>query len=159
MKKNKKSQAEIVGLAIIVILITMGLLFFVKFGILDKKDDIKGSFIDSELANKMGDVLLKTTTNCKESSVTELFQDYAAFNRIDCDGMNSCEKLNETIDIIFSKTLEEWKKSYEFKAYRGSEKIMEKSYGNCNRYSTRNQETYVVPTARGNLLITLDICS
>ncbi|MBU1204484.1 MAG: hypothetical protein KKE93_01085, partial [Nanoarchaeota archaeon] len=62
MKKNKKSQAEIVGLAIIVLLITMGLLFFVKFSILDKKDDIKGSFTDSELANNMVDVLLKTTT-------------------------------------------------------------------------------------------------
>ena len=106
MKKNKKSQAEIVGLAIIVLLITMGLLFFVKFGILDKKDDIKGSFIDSELANNMVDVLLKTTTDCKGSSVTDLFQDYAAFNKIDCDGMNSHEKL------VLKKWCQIWSKDH-----------------------------------------------
>ena len=158
MKKNKKSQAEIVGLAIIVILITIGLLFFVKFGILDKKDDVKGSFIGSELANNMVDVLLKTTTDCKESSVTELFQDCAAFNKIDCDGMNSYEKLNETIDRIFSKTLEEWRKSYEFRAYRGSEQILERNYGKCNRYSDRESKTYPIPTEMGTLFITLDIC-
>lgn len=159
MKKNKKSQAEIVGLAIIVILITIGLLFFVKFGILNKKDDIKGSFIDSELANNMIDVLLKTTTDCKGSDVSDLFQDCAAFNNIDCDGMNSYEKLNETIDKIFSKTLEKWKKSYEFSAYRGSEQIMKRNYGNCNRYSNRESKTYPIPTDKGTLFITLDICT
>ena len=159
MKKNKKSQAEIIGLVIIVLLITMGLLFFVKFGILDKEDDIKGSFIDSELANNMVDVLLKTTTDCKESSVTDLFQDCAAFNKIDCNGMNSYEKLNQTIDIIFGKTLEKWKKSYEFRAYRGSEQILEKNYGECNRYSNRESKTYPIPTDRGTLFITLDICT
>lgn len=159
MKKNKKSQAEIVGLAIIVILITIGLLFFVKFGILDKKDDVKSSFIDSELANNMVDVLLKTTTDCKGSDIGDLLQDCTTFERFDCDGMNSCEKLNKTIDIIFGKTLKKWKKPYEFKAYRGSDIEIKKSYGNYNRNSAKKQGIAVIPTDMGNLFITLDIYS
>ena len=159
MRKNKKSQAEIVGLVIIVLLITIGLLFFVKFGILDKKDDIKGSFIDSELANNMVHVLLKTTTDCKKSSVSDLFQDCATFNRIECDGMSSYEKLNETIDTIFRETLEKWKKSYEFIAYTSSDEILKRKYGKCNKYSNRKSTTFPIPTAMGTLSIQLDICS
>jgi len=160
MKKNKKSQAEIIGLAIIVILITMGLLFFVKFGISNKKDDTKGSFVNSELASNMVTVLLKTTTDCKKSSVSDLFQDYATFNNINCDGMNSDEKLNETMDIIFGETLEKWEKSYKFRAYSSSGQIRGRSYGNkCNGYSNRKSTTYPIPTDWGTLFITLDICS
>jgi len=160
MKKNKKSQAEIIGLAIIVILITMGLLFFVKFGILDKKDNSKESFVNSELTSNMVTVLLKTTTDCKKSSVSDLFQDCAGFEKFDCndDGTHdSCDNLNKTIDRIFSRTLEEWKKPYKFMAYRGSDIKMEKSYGDYNKNSAKKQGIAVIPTDRGNLFITLDI--
>ena len=142
----------------------MGLLFFVKFSILDKKDDIKGSFTDSELANNMVDVLLKTTTrDCKGSSVSDLFQDCAGFKKINCDNdgeEDACDKVNETVNFIFSETLEKWRKSYEFKAYTSYEQIMEKkSYRECNKYSNRESKTYPIPTDRGTLFIQLDICS
>ena len=48
MKKNKKSQAEIIGLVIIVLLIVMGLLFVVKFVVLKEPSDIKEEFVHSE---------------------------------------------------------------------------------------------------------------
>ena len=100
MRKNKKSQAEIVGLVIIVLLITIGLLFVVKFVVLREPSDVKKTFVHSELASNMVKVLLETTTTCKESSVKDLFQDCAAFKRINCEELDSCEMVNDTIGMI-----------------------------------------------------------
>lgn len=159
MRKNKKSQAEIVGLVIIVLLITIGLLFVVKFVVLREPSELKKGFVHSELASNMINVLLKTTTDCKGSSVTELFQDCAAFNRIDCEGIDSCDKVDETIEMIFNNSLEKWNKPYEFSAYLvGSKPIIEKSYGKCPRNIDRESKTYPIPTDRGTLFIQLDIC-
>lgn len=161
MKKNKKSQAEIVGLVIIVLLITIGLLFVVKFVVLREPSDLKKTFVHSELASNMVNVLLKTTTDCKGSSVTELFQDCAVFERIDCNDDNipdSCEKVNETIEWILTKSLENWNKQYEFRAYiPGNEPIS--SYGSCDEKADRESKTYPIPTDMGStLFIKLDIC-
>jgi len=156
---GKKSQAEIIGLVIIILLITIGLLFFVRFVVLNPKQDAKGSYVDSELASNMINVLLKTTTDCKKSSMTELFQDCAGFKRIECnDGMDSCAKIQQVSGEIFNKTLEEWRKPYSFKAYIiGGATIDER--GNCSANADRVSKTYPVPTDRGTLFITLDICS
>lgn len=161
MRKNKKSQAEIVGLVIIVLLITIGLLFVVKFVILREPSDIKKGFVHSELASNMINVLLKTTTDCKKSSVTDLFKDCAApIPKIDCNDDNipdSCEKVNETIEWILTRSLEKWKNQYEFKAYiPGNEPIS--SYGSCAKKSDRESTTYPIPTDWGTLFIKLDIC-
>ena len=159
--KNKKSQAEIVGLVIIVLLITIGLLFVVKFVVLREPSDIKEEFVHSELASNMINVLLKTTTDCRGSSVTDLFQDCAGFvERIDCNDDNvpdSCDKVDETIEMIFNNSLEKWNKPYEFKAVVGSKTIRERSYGKCQN-TNRESKTYPIPTDRGTLSIKLDIC-
>jgi len=159
--KSKKSQAEIVGLVIIVLLITMGLLFVVKFVVLKEQSDIKKGFVHSGLASNMVNVLLKTTTDCRGSSVTELFQDCAGFEKIDCNDdsvPDSCEKIEETIEMIFKNSLEKWNKPYELKAFVGSRTIAERSYGKCSRQSDRESKTYPIPTDRGTLFIKLDIC-
>jgi len=158
MKKNKKSQAEIVGLVIIVLLITIGLLFFVKFVVLKEPSDTKNTFINSELANNMLDVLLRTTTDCKESSVSDLFQDCATFKKIDCDGINSCEKVNETIEWILTGSLDKWSKQYEFRAYIPDNDPIS-SYGKCATNADRESKTYPIPTDGGTLFIKMDICS
>jgi len=158
MRKNKKSQAEIVGLVIIVLLITIGLLFFVKFVVLKEPSDVKKTFVHSELASNMVKVLLETTTDCKESSVKALLQDCAAFKRINCDGIYSCEKVNDTIGIILTNTLEEWNKQYEFRAYiPGNDPIS--SYGKCAPRADRESTTYPIPTDMGTLFVKMDICS
>jgi len=158
---GKKSQAEIVGLVIIVLLVTIGLLLYVKFVVLKPESNTKLSYVDSELASNMINVLLKTTTDCKKSSVTELLQDCAGFKRIDCDNdgkEDSCDKIKEVSDIVFSNTLEKWKKSYSFKAYIiGGEVIDER--GNCLKNADRVSKTYPIPTDRGTLFIALSICS
>ena len=160
MKKNKKSQAEIVGLVIIVLLITIGLLFVVRFVILREPPDLKEEFVHSELASNMINVLLKTTTDCKGSSVTELFQDCAVFERIDCnddDVPDSCEKVNDVVGMILTDSLKKWNKQHEFRAYiPGNEPIS--SHGSCDEKADRESKTYPIPIEWGTLFIKLDIC-
>ncbi len=158
MKKNKKSQAEIVGLVIIVLLITMGLLFIVRFNLLNKPSTIETTFVHSKLASNTLNVLLKTTTDCEGSDVTELFQDCASLvSRIDCDGINSCDKVNEVVGDILSESLEKWNKKYEFKAYiPGNEPIS--SYGSCDRNINKESSTYYILAEGRTLHVMLDIC-
>ncbi|MDD5086794.1 MAG: hypothetical protein PHV16_03500 [Candidatus Nanoarchaeia archaeon] len=166
---GKKSQAEIVGLVIIVLLITVGLLFFVRFVVLKPNSDAKRDYVDSELASNMINVLLKTTTDCKKSTMSDLFRDCAGFNRIDCDDDgnrgDSREKIEEVIEEIFNNTLEKWEKPYHFKAYivrkynTGENTIVERSYGKCSGNVDRISRTYVIPTDMESLMLTLDICS
>ena len=158
MRKNKKSQAEIVGLVIIVLLITIGLLFVVKFVVLREPSDVKKTFVHSELASNMVKVLLETTTTCKESSVKDLFQDCAAFKGINCEELDSCEMVNDTIGKILTNSLDKWNKQYEFRAYiPGNDPIL--AYDNCAPKADRESVTYPIPTDRGTLFIQLDICS
>ena len=160
MRKNKKSQAEIVGLVIIVLLITIGLLFVVRFVVLRKPSDVKQTFVHSELASNMINVLLKTTTDCKKSDVTDLFQDCAAFKRIDCDEVDSCEMVNDTIEKILNNSLDKWNKQYEFRAYKSNDKEHPiSSYGKCANNADRESATYAIPAEWETLFLQLDICS
>jgi len=165
MKKNKKSQAEIVGLVIIVLLITIGILFIVKFVVLKENPNTKIDFVHSELASNMINVMLKTTvTDCKRSSVTELFKDCAAVqSHIDCDDdgiPDSCEKVNETIKIILDESLVKWRNQYEFRAYKPSYKEHPlSSYGKCIKRGNVASATYPIPIDMGTLFVRLDICS
>ena len=158
MKKNKKSQAEIVGLVIIVLLITIGFLFFVKFVIMREKPDTKESFVHSELASNTLNVLLKTTTNCERCDVTELFQDCAGFKRIECDEDSSCVKVNEVVEFILNESLEQWNKQYEFKAYIPGYDELISHYGGCDRNLDKESSTYYILTEGRTLHVTLDIC-
>ena len=161
MKKNKKSQAEIVGLVIIVLLITIGFLFVVKFVIMKEKPDTKKSFVHSELASNTLNVLLKTTTTCERCDVTELFQDCAAIRpKIYCDGINSCDKVNEVVEFILSESLKKWNKKYEFRAYiPGSDEPISQFDGGCDKNLDKESSTYYILIDGGRTLyVTLDIC-
>ena len=161
MKKNKKSQAEIVGLVIIVLLITIGFLFVVKFVIMKEEPDTKKSFVHSELASNTLNVLLKTTTDCEGSDVTELFQDCAAMHpRIECDEVSSYIKVNEVVGYILSESLDKWNKKYEFKAYiPGSDELISSYDNSCDENLDKESSTYYILIDSGRTLyVTLDIC-
>ena len=78
--KKKKSQMEIMGLVIIVILITLGLFFVVRFIITKQPSEIKKSYTQTEIAANILNSLLKTTSkDCYGMDVTQLLQDCAVY--------------------------------------------------------------------------------
>jgi hypothetical protein len=119
MKLAKKSQMEILGLAIVVILILLATVFVVRFVVLKQPTNYRQGFVDSELASNMLSTFLRTTSNeCFDISMTDLIRDCSQGSTIFCEnGLDSCEYVKETSVDIFSKTFEKWKTKYQFLAY------------------------------------------
>lgn len=66
------------------------------------------TFRDQELAKQIGIVISETTTECGDTNrrMRDLIEDCAITNEITCeDSLNSCEKLNITIEKILNETL------------------------------------------------------
>ncbi len=170
--KTKKSQMEIMGLLIIIILFSLGLLFAVRFMSTRERSSVHESFATTELAANMLNAMLKTTVyDCKGADMTDLFRDCAAYPSIDCDDdgnvysqfnmSDSCYKLERDIIYIFNQTLDSWKKNYLFKAY-----IIESeplswtplSSGGCTETDVGEMKEFTIPTDAGDLTVMLHIC-
>lgn len=132
----KKAQMEMMGLAIIVILIVLGLLFAVRFVI--KKDTGEKppteEYRTSELAANFLNAMLETNApECYDISFSALYQDCANDGKsldplqfesagsiqcaMDVDGVHndpSCKYIKDKTKFMLDKTLEEWGKKYIF---------------------------------------------
>lgn len=167
-RKTKKAQMEIMGLAIIILLIAIGMIFVFRFMGNKPKDELKQDFVDTKLASNMLNVILKTTLDCKDIEIKNLYQDCAkGITNIDyCGDNNPCRKANQVVEDILNKTLKEWEKSYAFEAKLLSTgwivtNIINKDCTKDNigtKYSYLESETYPIPTDEGTMLIRLDIC-
>lgn len=155
---KKKSQMEIMGLAIIIILISLGMIFVVKFVVLNKPTEFKKSFTQTELAsNIINSFLRSTSSDCYGLSMTELLQDCAQSKTITCeDGLTSCAYVKEVATIIFSKTLVLWNLDYEFKTYVDEDSPIFKLGETCE--NDKVSKLFPVPTAVRTLYVKLDIC-
>ncbi len=74
---KKRSQMEIMGIAIVVVIISIVILFVVRWGILKEPVQHKKEFAQSEIATNLVNTMLSTTTGCKGMTFNELFQDCA----------------------------------------------------------------------------------
>jgi hypothetical protein len=112
----KKSQMEMMGLAIIVIIISLGLLFVVRFVILNPKQAVSKEFSESELASNFLNTLIETNApGCSNIKFSTLFMDCAKAKKIYCSGDDSCTYIMKTMrDDILPTTFDEWGISYYF---------------------------------------------
>ncbi len=151
----KKAQMEVFGLAIVVILIFIGMIFAFRFFNPASTDDVKSRYVDEVIAQSMLTSMFSINTTCS-LDMTELAKDCSIRNSYYCDGVLSCEYLDETIGNILSNTLEVWRKPYEF-TISGTE--IDKKYGDCSRLK-KVPGTYHIslyPEA-GSITATLTIC-
>ena len=115
--KNRKSQTEILGFAIVVVLILVAVFFVIRLGF-SKPSAYRSDFIDSELASNMLSAFLKTSANdCSHMSMNAILQDCGQSGRgngLKCNGKFSCEFAESAAAEIFSKTLGAQNKKYEF---------------------------------------------
>ena len=116
---KSKSQMEIMGLAIIVILAALAMIFVIQFIVVKQPTDIKKAFTHKELAANTVNTLLSTTTDCKELSIAQLLEDCAEGALVSCPGGDSCAYAEQVIDGILEETLVEWNKEFYYHACGG----------------------------------------
>lgn len=121
--KWKGGQVEVMGLVIIVILITLGMFFMLKFTI--DEDPETNLFIEKPLlANGVMGALINTNVVCEDQVIEtplsikdDLIDDCAIHKEINsvhqCGGKHSCEFLRETLVEQLKATLGKWRVNYE----------------------------------------------
>jgi len=158
--KNKNGQMEILGLAVIIILITLAGLFVVRFVIL-KPAEISKDYTMKSLAVDTITAMLRTNTLCHGESIKDLLMDCAEGpNILTCPGSKkSCEYVNETIEDILTKTLNIWNKNYIFNA---SQAGIYFENGNCTKVLMKpggKKESAVQPLpTHPPMEVRLDVC-
>jgi len=155
---KKKSQIEIMGMAIVIILVALGILFVLRFVILKQPSELKKSFSQSQIASNTLNTLLKTTTvGCKNTDITELLSDCALYQGggIFCDdGSTSCQFANKTIKKILNDTLAKWGNNYEFLAYTGPDVIITNI---VNNGCPEEKESKVFPISLYSVTLTVQL--
>lgn len=127
----KKAQMEMIGLVIIVILITLGMLFLAIFSF--KDDQQKKFFTRKGLAYSTMSTVMKTTIVRDDCSrffagdlvlplQSKLLEDCALYKQsgieeYSCNGKNSCEFVRDEISKMLESTLGKWNKKYSFESF------------------------------------------
>lgn len=158
MHKNKKSQMEILGLAIVVVLILVATIFVVRFLVVKAPTEYRKGFVSAELASNMLNTFLHTSAkDCSQLSMTELLQDCAQAMAITCDnGQESCKFVESIANEIFSQTLDKWNINYEFSAYTDVNSPFIKLGKSCK--AEKRSKLYPIPINAGTMYAKLDIC-
>jgi hypothetical protein len=127
-KKKHKSQAEIVGITIVMVLIMLGIVFVIKFVIIPQDENLKKIYDKTQIGANFYDAMLLTDTNCNGQSMRDLiancFESFGASGRpdplsqylcnpdltlgLDCsnsDDCKSCNYVNRTIEYLLDQSL------------------------------------------------------
>ena len=171
---NKKSQTEIMGIVIIVILFSIGLLFAIKYVVLKPQTDVKKSFLQAELSsNTLNAMLYTNVKECGTADMRDLFKDCGGLSpEIDCEPLgspfnegipDSCYYLNQTITNILNQTLNVWRVAYLFTTNNNIGEPLAsigEITGNieCTLEQEGRPQEFQLPTSSGTLRILLKVC-
>ncbi|MBW2965812.1 hypothetical protein KY342_01770 [Candidatus Woesearchaeota archaeon] len=156
IKRNKKSQVEIMGLIVIVILLAVAMIFILQFTISRRPTTIK-TYSHAEIAENTLTAMLQTTTNCDGLTISELLKKCAEPIP---EYRGYCDCLDRTVDDILSKTLDEWNIEYRLSAtiepgqvyINKSDKIPDSCLGE------RKSATHIISAAGQIMRIRMDVC-
>ncbi len=163
MNMNKKAQFEMIGLAIVVILIVLGMFIAIRLKMIEPPTNTQKEYAQTQLASNFLNTLILTNTDCGDRLMRELLIDCADTGAINCpDGKDSCKKADEIMDKILSQTLVKWQKKY-LLTLRKTENLkigIDDKSSDCNKNMERSMPGiyyYNLPQ-QGTLTVQLDLC-
>ncbi|MGC9032737.1 MAG: hypothetical protein ACP5H9_05035 [Candidatus Woesearchaeota archaeon] len=137
---RKKAQVEIIGIAIVLVVIIIGALFL--FGLNTKSQKSQPVSISEEiriknLGSNFLNAMLKTTTDCEGYSVQDLFKDCFTDKLIKCGSMSSCDKVKDLSKNSFFKFFDDIEEYYNFKVYFNGDEQKDLSLTSKNKLKCR----------------------
>ena len=147
------------GLAIVVVLLILGLLFALRFVLFKTPQTYRKEYTETQLAANMLNTLLNTNTECNYISVSELLSDASKDNpSITCPTVPSDSQgfVNKTINNLTETVLNHTlSKEYYFKASVPGKVVVEAGIERTVR--ERERKTQFLQTDAGVMTIILDI--
>ena len=184
----KKGQMEIIGLVIVVILITLGLLFLALFAL--REGTSQKTVVLKGLATSTMGALMKSSASpeagCAGEAVTlkdqphlgeDILEDCAVhfetYGAIDknkygysdyrCLGVHSCDFFENTAKGLLESTLGEWQYQYNFHAKllsggAGEERLINFKRGDCSTGERESSGLFPLQTEAGEVISELWVC-
>ncbi|MFH0979046.1 MAG: hypothetical protein V1837_07145 [Candidatus Woesearchaeota archaeon] len=156
-----KAQMEVMGLVVVIILLTIGLLLIVQFVVLKEPTQLKQRQSESQLAANFISTLLQTSTACSNYQISSLIQNCATRNDITCSGQSACKYVNQTISFIVNQTLVSWHKSFNLTVSGTSDTFPPRGIvftrGDCT--GTKESKFYAIHAGSKTVIVNLDICT
>ncbi len=178
----KKAQMEMVGLVVIVILLTLGMLFMAQFALKDNPQKkiftrkglaystvsgmMKTTIVDSCLREFQGDSYPQIGKDMLEDCAINVGQLPYGHSVYRCRGQHSCVFLQQQITEMLNDTLGRWNKHYEFHSQlierydaRPTELLNITAKGGCPPIRDRDSsELFFINTEAGVVESVLYVC-
>lgn len=181
--RPKRAQTEMLGMAIVILLLSMGILIIVGNVLKSSSTpSIKQAYSEKQLATNILGSILSTTTNCNNEKISTLMIDCGRGWPVECGNQqvgsttiygnpNVCKYLNNTIFFMLNETLYKWGKKYSFLAYvRKDEKpninityrideCIRGLYEEGQQYIQKEYYYLPLQAGSGSMTVELGICS
>jgi hypothetical protein len=167
---RRKGQLEMIGIAIVVVLIVIGATIFLTLSI-KPASKAHATFAQKELAQNIVDAIVKTVSECNDLDFASVLEDCAKSGEpglLDCGvGRRSCEYASQEIATILDRILGVRKFEYRFSAMKdGTTPIFDDiTTQSCTEALIRSGKVTVetpgiqpIPLYPGTLTLMLQIC-
>ena len=160
----RRAQFEIMGLAFIMILVMMGILFGL-YVMSRPEPQLARDFSQSQLASNWLNAYKGMSTTCHGADITRLLQDCASSGQIDCGGKSSCAFAREITHELLNNTLGSWNRQYNLSlsgaTNPGDPPLSLEAIGAANTRCTGNiqRDEQPIPSRAGPIFLRLSICT
>lgn len=167
----KKTQSEIIGLAMIVLILIFGLLIYISFSMKGDDEVLTKEFTYKQIPVLLNNAILETHTlenECHGEKMQKLIMKMAEGSSLTCnDGTLIEDFVDEKIEFFLNSTLDDWHMTYRYTIYTGTDYTDESTYVLFKTNSASecwnmdiHTENFFFRMSNGNLLnIKLDLCS
>lgn len=178
MNRSRKAQLEMIGIAIIVVIIVLGFLFVIK-SMAKPPSNVQAGFVRAHIAQDILNAMGISDANCGGIDMTELLKACVeGETEVECG--KPCTIFNDSVRDILRDTLQVQKLPYRLRAYDTDDppksitdwgvvgptaKIFQE-YNGCNKtsiergyYVVKEKGWRVIPITTGDVQIMLEICS
>lgn len=170
---KKKAQLEMIGIAIVVVLVVLGFLFVLK-AMSKPPIDTQASFLRTHISQDVLNTMSITDASCGGIDMTELLKACAEGASVECG--EPCAYFNDSMKMVLKLTLDEQNLPYRLRVYTTDEpplsprdttgSIFIEGLG-CNedslktgRYAIKEKPgMIIIPSKAGDIKMMLEICS